>query len=86
MRGVRQIVNIGNSLGVTLPPEILSAYGLGRGTLVELRPTKEGLLIRPAKVVSALSPEGSDLIKRTVKRYRRAFDGLAREERPASRR
>ena len=86
MRGVRQIVNIGNSLGVTLPPEILSAYGLCRGALVELRPTEEGLLIRPAKIVSALSPEGRNLVRRTVKRYRRAFDAPAPEERPASRR
>ncbi len=86
MRAIRQITNIGNSLGVTIPREILTAYGLGKGALVELRPTNEGLLIQPARVVSAVSPEGRDLVKGIVRRYKRAFDALSKEERPAVRR
>ncbi|HET8580012.1 MAG TPA: AbrB/MazE/SpoVT family DNA-binding domain-containing protein [Nitrospiraceae bacterium] len=86
MRTVRQITNIGNSLGVTIPREILVAYGLDRGALVELRPTNQGLLIQPARVVSALSPEGRDLVKGIVRRYKRAFDALSREERSVTRR
>ena len=86
MRTIRQITNIGNSLGVTIPREVLSAYGLGKGALVELRPTNEGLLIQPAKVVSAVSPEGRNHVKEIVRRYKRAFDALSKEERPAIRR
>lgn len=86
MRTVRQITNIGNSLGVTIPRELLGAYGLERGALVELRPTNEGLLIQPARVVSALSPEGRDLVKGIVRRYKRAFDALSKEERSVTRR
>jgi len=86
MRTIRQITNIGNSLGVTIPREVLNAYGLSKGALVELRPTNEGLLIQPAKVVSAVSPEGRNLVKGIVRRYKRAFDALSKEERPAIRR
>jgi len=86
MRTLRQITNIGNSLGVTIPREILGAYGLDKGALVELRPTNQGLLIQPARVVSALSPEGRDLVKGIVRRYKRAFDALSKEERSVTRR
>ncbi len=86
MRTLRQITNIGNSLGVTLPREILNAYGLGKGALVELRPTPNGLLIQPAKIVSAVSPQGRDLVKGIVRRYKRAFDALAKEDRPVTKR
>lgn len=86
MRALRQITNIGNSLGVTLPREILNAYGLSKGALVELRPTRDGLLIQPAKIVSAISPEGRDLVKGIVRRYKRAFDALAKEDRPVTKR
>lgn len=86
MRAIRQITNIGNSLGVTIPRDFLSAYGLERGALVELRPTSEGLLIQPARLVSGLSPEGRNLVKNIVRRYKRAFDALSKDERPTARR
>ena len=78
---LRQITTVGNSLGITLPREMLGSYGLEKGALVELRPTPEGVLIQPAKVVSALSPEGKAAVKGIVRRYRRAFDALAKGER-----
>lgn len=37
MRLVRQITTVGNSVGVTLPRELLDAYGLQKGALVEAR-------------------------------------------------
>jgi putative addiction module antidote len=83
---LRQITTIGNSLGVTLPRELAHAYGLEKGTLVEVRPTKEGLLLRPAKVVSALTPEGAAMAKDIVRRYRRAFDAMAKGQRTVDRR
>lgn len=85
-QALRHITSIGNSLGVTLPREMLGAYGLDKGALVELRPTEEGLLIRPAKVVSALSPEGKEIVKDIVRRYRRAFDAMAEGRRTTAKR
>lgn len=80
-RALRQITTVGNSLGVTLPRDLLQAYGLKKGALVELRPTREGLLIQPARVVSALSPQGAELAKDIVRRYRKAFDAMAKGHR-----
>lgn len=57
-RALRQITTIGNSLGVTIPRDLLEAYRLDKGAIVELRPTREGLLIQPARVVSALAKGG----------------------------
>ncbi|MDQ7841383.1 MAG: AbrB/MazE/SpoVT family DNA-binding domain-containing protein [bacterium] len=80
-RALRQITTVGNSLGVTLPRDLLEAYGLEKGALVELRPTREGLLIQPARVVSALSPQGTELTKGIVRRYRKALDAMAKGHR-----
>lgn len=74
---IRKVSALGNSLVVTLPSELANAYGLGRGTLVEFEPTYQGLLLKPLKVVSALSPEGSALVKDIIRRYRPALDALA---------
>ncbi len=52
MRLVRQITTVGNSVGVTLPRELLDAYGLQKGTLVEVRAIGLGLLLRPLRLTS----------------------------------
>ncbi len=83
---IRHVTTIGNSLGVTLPKDLASAYGLQKGTPVTVRPTAEGLLLQPAKVMSALSPEGTMLAKDIIRRYRGALDALAKEERKAGKR
>ncbi|GEM_PF-1613476 len=81
MRTLRQIIEVGNSLGATLPSEILNAYGLHRGSLVELRATPDGLLVQPAKIVSVLFPHGRELVTSTVRRHKRAFHTPSREDR-----
>jgi len=85
MRVVRQILAVGNTLGVTLPPELLRAYELHWGALVIIRPTYEGILIQPAEVVSPLSPRTSEVMERAiVRRYTRAADaveGVGQEKR-----
>ncbi len=53
MRLVRQITTVGNSVGVTLPRELLDAYGLEKGALVEVRAIGMGLLLRPLRLASA---------------------------------
>ncbi len=78
---LRQVTTIGNSLGVTIPKEMARAYGLEKGSLVEVRPVETGLLLQPAKVVSALSPEGDVTVKNIVRRYRKAFDAMAKGDR-----
>jgi len=81
---IRKVTTLGNSIGVTLPSEMASAYGLVKGALVEVEPTDRGLLLRPVKVVSALEPEGAQLVKDIVRRYRPALDAMARERRKIS--
>ena len=56
--------------------------GYGLGISYDIK----NLIIQPAKVVSAVSPEGRNLVKGIVRRYKRAFDALSKEERPATRR
>ncbi|MGH2373809.1 MAG: AbrB/MazE/SpoVT family DNA-binding domain-containing protein [bacterium] len=53
IRTLRVITVIGNSIGVTLPRHLLRTRGLRRGTLVEVLPASAGLLVRPARIVSA---------------------------------
>ena len=57
MRLVRQITTIGNSIGVTLPREILQSLGLKKGSYVEVRATAMGLLLRPLRLASEHIPE-----------------------------
>ncbi len=84
--GIRQITSVGHSLAVTIPRDMLQAYGLTRGALVEVRPTEQGLLIQPAKIVSALEPNGTEAVKQIVHRYQRAFDAMAKEQRTIDKR
>lgn len=51
---LRKVTVVGNSIGVTLPAALARAYGVERGALVSVEPTKDGVLLRPVKVVSAL--------------------------------
>lgn len=78
---IRKVTTLGNSIGVTLPTDIAHAYGIVRGALVQVEPTDRGLLVKPVKLVSALSPKGSALIREIVRRYRPALDAMARGER-----
>jgi antitoxin component of MazEF toxin-antitoxin module len=52
MRLVRQITTIGNSVGVTLPRELLDRLGLSKGSFVEVRAMGKGLLLRPLRLPS----------------------------------
>jgi len=76
MRVVRQILTVGNTLGVTLPPELLEVYELRRGAMVTIRPVEEGILIQPAIMVSPLSPGQKVLERAIARRYLRALDAV----------
>jgi len=48
----QKVIRIGNGLGVTIPPEVAQAYGLGPGSLVVVEPTEEGFLVQAARIPS----------------------------------
>jgi len=56
VRLIRQITTVGNSVGVTLPRELLDAYGLQKGAFVEVRALGLGLLLRPLRSTPTRSP------------------------------
>lgn len=76
MRLIRQITTVGNSVGVTLPRELLDAYGLQKGAFVEVRAIGFGLLLRPLRLTTTRSP-----LKTTLRR----LDQLQRRRRRETR-
>jgi antitoxin component of MazEF toxin-antitoxin module len=61
-RAVRQLIRVGNSTAVTLPPGRLGLLGLDRGALVEIQDAPGGLLVRPVGLWAlppALQRDGS---------------------------
>lgn len=75
MRLVRQIITVGNSVGITLPQEFLDAYGLEKGALMEVRATGMGLLLRPLRVAPI-----PGAVRWTVRRYGRRRPGRSRRD------
>lgn len=75
MRLVRQIITVGNSMGITLPREFLDAYGLEKGALMEVGATGMGLLLRPLRV--APIPRA---VRWTPGRYGRPLPGRRRRD------
>ncbi len=76
MRALRQICAVGNTLGVTLPKDLLEVYELHFGSMVEIRPIETGVLIQPVIVVSPLSPARRPLESAVARRYIRALDAM----------
>lgn len=83
---IRTITTVGGSIGITLPAAIVDAYGLKRGDLVEVEPREEGFLVKPARIVSALEPEGRRRVRELIAQYRPALDAMARDNRETRRR
>lgn len=50
----RKVVGIGNALGVTLPAELLSRYGLDKGDDVEVLAVDDHIEVGPARSVAEL--------------------------------
>lgn len=75
----RKVTKIGNSIGITLPPEILRQIGLAQGDDVQIE-VKEGKIILRKKEKLHL-PEGVDaefmeLLNKVIKEHDEAFKGL----------
>jgi len=75
----RKITKIGNSVGVTLPPELLKNVGLAQGDDVQIE-IKDGKIILQKKEQIHL-PEGVDaeftrILNDVIKEHDEAFRGL----------
>jgi|1186.fasta_scaffold259575_2 antitoxin MazE len=75
----RKVTKIGNSIGITLPPEILKQVGLAQGDDVQVE-VKDGKIILRKKEHLQL-PDGVDaefmeILNSVIKEHDKAFKGL----------
>ncbi len=70
-----KIRKVGNSLGATLPREVLQRLKIGEGDTVYLTETPDGYCLTPYDEDFARSMQA---FERTRKRYRNAFRELAK--------
>lgn len=75
----RKVTKIGNSIGITLPPELLKQIGLAQGDDVQVE-VKNGKIILQKKVQLQL-PDGVDaefvnILNDVIKEHDKAFKGL----------
>lgn len=77
----RRVFKTGNSIVVSLPPELLARYNIQEGTEVEIREDKEhgGILITPViPQVSGVDEEFAAQLAEFIDRYRSALESLAK--------
>ncbi len=72
---VKKLTKIGNSVGLTLPKEVLSRMDVSDGDTLYLTETANGYEITPYNVQFERQVEAAD---RTMKRYRNALRELAK--------
>jgi putative addiction module antidote len=70
-----KIIQIGNSLGVTLPKEALAALNVDKGDTLTLTPTPDGFRVTPYNTEKAREFE---LVREIMKRRRDALRELAK--------
>jgi putative addiction module antidote len=75
----RKVTKIGNSIGITLPPEVLKQVGLAQGDDVQVE-VKDGKIILRKKEQLQL-PDGVDaefleILNDVIKEHDKAFKGL----------
>lgn len=81
----RRIFKSGNSLVVSLPPEILAPFGLGEGAEVSVEIDRErgGILVTPAAPrVHGIDAEFAQQVTDFIEQYRPALESLAKGEPP----
>ena len=76
----RKLVQIGKSLAVTLPAEVVKAFKLQKGQTVEVsvHPTTGAVTIRPG-VIEFDAGETTDRFRRAAEGVRRDYDGAFRK-------
>lgn len=78
--GVRRILRIGRSLGVTLPARELRELGLGEGAPVEVEVDRvqRRVVIRPLAPATGVDPAFVEEARRFAERHRAVLEELAR--------
>ena len=70
-----KIIQIGNSLGVTLPKEALAALKVGKGDALTLTPAPDGFRVAPYDAGRAMQLEAA---RKIMKKRRHVLRELAR--------
>lgn len=75
----RKVTKIGNSIGITLPPDLLSQIGLSQGDDVQIEVKDGKIIIRKKEQLHF--PDGVDadfmeLLNEVIKEHDKAFRGL----------
>jgi putative addiction module antidote len=75
----RKVTKIGNSFGITLPPELLKQVGLTQGDDVQIE-VKDGKIILRKKehlqLPDGVDAEFMDILNEVIKEHDKAFKGL----------
>ncbi|MFC5603633.1 AbrB/MazE/SpoVT family DNA-binding domain-containing protein [Sporosarcina koreensis] len=75
----RKVTKIGNSIGITLPSEVLTQAGLSQGDDVQIE-VKDGKIILKKKehlqLPDGVDAEFMDILKDVIKEHDKAFKGL----------
>ncbi|MDQ0220381.1 AbrB/MazE/SpoVT family DNA-binding domain-containing protein [Peribacillus cavernae] len=75
----RKVTKIGNSIGITLPPELLKQVGLAQGDDVQVE-VKDGKIILRKKeqlqLPDGVDAEFMDILNDIIKEHDKAFKGL----------
>jgi antitoxin MazE len=77
----RKVFKSGNSIVVTLPPDLLARYNIREGTEVDIREDSEhgGILITPAAPrVLGVDENFADQLTELIEQYRSALVSLAK--------
>lgn len=77
----RRVIKQGNSLGITLPPEMLQQLNLRQGSSVrvELDEEQGGILVTPVEQpVAGIDAAFAERVDRFIERYRPALESLAK--------
>ena len=75
----RKVTKIGNSIGITLPPELLKQVGIAQGDDVQIE-VKDGKIIlrkkEQLKLPDGVDAEFMEILNDVIKEHDKAFKGL----------
>lgn len=75
----RKVTKIGNSIGITLPPEVLKQVGLTQGDDVQVEVKDGKIILRKKEQVqlpAGVDAEFMDILNDVIKEHDKAFKGL----------
>lgn len=75
----RKITKIGNSLGLSLPPEMLKKINLNKGDQVIIDVEDDKLIIKKQpslQIPEGISPDFFDILSETMEEYDKTIKGL----------